>query len=170
MSASIDKLHDKARVAIASGVSKYREAAELLAGARKLGATQRQNAKAIGRSLSWINGLLQWRASGFKGDPFSRAIKRSRVRPREQKSISRPPTTAVQVAKAEFQKARAEAVARMFGPQSKQIPERARHELLKALHMLDADHAVERARGRLGLTWDELIVPAEAQSELSEAA
>jgi hypothetical protein len=49
-SASVDKLHDKARRAIESGEEKLRDAAEYLAEAQKLGASQRQSAKAIGMS------------------------------------------------------------------------------------------------------------------------
>jgi phage shock protein A len=41
-SASVDKLHDKARRAIESGEEKFRDAAEYLAEAQKLGAFQRQ--------------------------------------------------------------------------------------------------------------------------------
>src|ERR1019366_4811991 len=39
-----DKLHDKARRAIESGEEKFRDAAEYLAEAQKLGASQRQEA------------------------------------------------------------------------------------------------------------------------------
>ena len=82
-------------------------------------------------------------------------------------------------AQAEFQKARAEAVATMFGAETKRIPEIARKLLIKALAMLGSEHAAERAsaaliverqRARLNLTWDDLIVPAEVENELSEAA
>jgi hypothetical protein len=47
---SIDHLHRKAKRAIAPGEVRFREAADYLAKARDLGATQRQSAKAIGRS------------------------------------------------------------------------------------------------------------------------
>jgi hypothetical protein len=48
----------------------FRAAAEYLAEARKLGATQRQSAKAIGKSLAWVNRLLKWREGGCKDTPF----------------------------------------------------------------------------------------------------
>ena len=84
-----------------------------------------------------------------------------------------------QKAQAEFQTARAVAVAKMFGADSKRIPDAARKELLKALAMLGSEHAAERAsaaliverqRARLNLTWDDLIVPAEVEDALSDAA
>jgi hypothetical protein len=84
-----------------------------------------------------------------------------------------------QKAQAEFQTARAVAVAKMFGVETKRVPKGARKELLKALAMLGSEHAAERAsaaliverqRARLNLTWDDLIVPAEVENELSEAA
>jgi hypothetical protein len=51
--------------------------------------------------------------------------------------------------------------------------------LVKALGMLGSEHAGERAsaalivekqRARLGMTWDELIIPAEAEVDLDDAA
>lgn len=55
---SIKTLHDQARRAVAAGEAKLREAAELLAKAAELGATQRQSAQAIGKSPAWVNMLL----------------------------------------------------------------------------------------------------------------
>ena len=166
---TIAKLHDKARRAVQAGEQKFREAAECLAAAKKLGATQRQSAKAIGKSPSWVNQLLAWRKSGYKGGAFERSNK-ARVFSRTK---HRRPMTAeealAQKAQAEFQTARAVAVARIFDD-VKRVPGNARDELIKALHMLASPHAaerasaaliVERARARLNLTWDDLIVPAE---------
>lgn len=203
MSASIDKLHDKARRAIVSGEDKFRDAAEYLVEAQKLGATQRQTAKAIGKSPAWVNALLKWRSSGCKDRcPFPRS--KRRVQPPEQTATSRPPTTAEQAqaqaarfnaerakaeaqkakaesikAQVEFQKARAEATARLFGAETKRIPNGSRQLLIKALRMLGSERAAERAsaalivenqRARLNLAWEELIIPAGAESGLSEAA
>ena len=53
----MDKLHDKARRAIEAGEEKFRDAAEYLAEAQKLGASQRQSAKAIGMSPAWVSAL-----------------------------------------------------------------------------------------------------------------
>jgi hypothetical protein len=172
MSAIIDKLHHKARSAIESGEDKFREAAEYLAEALELGATQRQSAKAINKSPAWVNALLKWRNGGYRNTPFgpqSKARRASAVQ-----APKRPPTSAEQAqaqtaranaerataeaqrakaeatkAQAEFQKARAEAAARMFGAETKRIPKRAREELLKALRMLGSEHAGERASAAL---------------------
>ncbi len=169
---TIAKLHDKARRAIAAGEGSFRQAAEYLAEARKQGATQRQSAKAIGKSPSWVNTLLKWRAAGFKDTPFGPQSKAKRAAVQAPKQSRRPMTTEealAQKAQAEFQTARAVAVARIFDD-VKRVPGSARDELIKALHMLASPHAaeragaaliVERARARLNLRWDDLIVPAE---------
>lgn len=89
--------------------------------------------------------------------------------PPPEPRASRPPTTALQITKAEAQKAKAEAVARMFpAAEIKAIPGEARAALIEALGRLDAGSEVERQRAQLGLTWDELIVPAEV--DLRQAA
>lgn len=91
--------------------------------------------------------------------PQSKA-KRDRVQPTEQKS--RRPTTEAQIAKWEAQKARAEAVARMFGAP---ISDGLRAQLINALGMLPSSHPAERVRALLGMSWDELIIPAAAEVE-----
>jgi hypothetical protein len=168
---TIAKLHDKARRAVQAGEQKFREAAECLAAAKKLGATQRQSAKAINKSPSWVNQLLAWRKSGYKGGAFERSNKnRAFSRTKQQR---RPMTTEealAQMAQAEFQKARAVAVAAMFGAETKRIPAAARKELLKALAMLASSRdtaavLIERQRARLNLTWDDLLVAAEHENE-----
>jgi hypothetical protein len=122
---TIAKLHDKARRAIAAGEGSFRQAAEYLAEARKQGATQRQSAKAIGRSPAWVNTLLKWQASGFKDTPFGPQSKAKRAGVQSPKQSRRPMTAEealAQTAQAEFQKARAVAVAAMFGADTKRIP------------------------------------------------
>jgi hypothetical protein len=173
MNASLDQLHDKARRAIASGENKLKEAADYLAKARKLGATQRQSAKAVGRSVMWVNFLLKWRDSGFKQTPFGPQAKAKRAAERARKTAAvwatKQTTSAERVARLEFQRARAEAVAKMFGPSVKTIPDNARALLIKALRALASDSASERAsaalivenqRARLNMGWEELLVPA----------
>ena len=73
---------------------------------------------------------------------------------------------------AEAMRARAVAVAAMFGAESKRIPAAARKELLAALAMLaksrdTAAVLVERQRARLNLSWHELLVAAEHENESS---
>jgi hypothetical protein len=182
MSVAIDKLHAKARRAVQAGEHQFRQAAEYLAEARKQGATQRQSAKAIGKSPAWVNKLLKWRSGGYRETPFGPQSKAKRAAVQATKQTRRPMTAEealAQKAQAEFQTARAVAVAKMFGVETKRVPKGARKELLKALAMLGSEHAAERAsaaliverqRARLNLSWDDLIVPAEIESELSEAA
>jgi hypothetical protein len=178
---TIAKLHDKARRAIAAGEGSFRQAAEHLAEARKQGATQRQSAKAIGKSAAWVNTLLKWRSGGYRETPFGPQSKAKRTA--VQATKQRRPMTAeealAQKAQAEFQTARAVAVATMFGADTKRIPAAARKELLKALAMLGSENVAERAsaaliverqRARLNLDWTDLLVPAEVEHALSEAA
>ena len=75
-------------------------------------------------------------------------------------------------AEAEAMRARAVAVAAMFGAESKRIPAAARKELLAALAMLaksrdTAAVLVERQRARLNLSWHELLVAAEHEDQSS---
>jgi hypothetical protein len=176
--ASIAKLHDKARRAIAVGEGSFRQAAEYLAEARKQGATQRQSAKAIGKSPAWVNTLLKWRSGGYRETPFGPQSKAKRAAVQATKQARRPTTAEealAQKAQAEFQTARAVAVATMFGADSKRIPAAARKELLAALRALASSRdtaaiLVERQRARLNLTWDDLLVPAEVEHALSDAA
>jgi hypothetical protein len=167
MSATIDQLHRKAKAAITAGEARFREAADYLGEARKLGATQRQSAKAIGKSPAWVNRLLRWRDGGCKNTPFGPQSKAQRARVQAVKQKPRLPTTTEQVAKWEAQKARAEAVVRLFGAN---ISNGLRAQLIAALETLTSAHPIERTRARLGMTWDQLIVPAAAESEAKRKA
>jgi hypothetical protein len=76
---------------------------------------------------------------------------------------------------AEAMKARAEAVARLFPPPVKTIPEAARAELIAALQMLakskgTAAVLVERQRARLNLDWSDLLVPSDANESTLRVA
>jgi hypothetical protein len=69
-------------------------------------------------------------------------------------------------------RARAEAVARLFPPPIKTIPNESRAALIAALDAY-ASPLVETVRKRLKLTWDDLIIPAiknENDSTLRESA
>jgi hypothetical protein len=175
---SIAKLHDKARRAVEAGEHKFREAAECLAAVKKLGATQRQSAKAIGKSPAWVNRLLKWRSGGYRETPFGPQSKAKRAAVQSPKQLRRTMSAeeaVAQTAQAEFRTARAKAVAAMFGADSKRIPAAARKELLAALRALASSHdtaavLVERQRARLNLTWEDLLVPAEVEHALSDAA
>jgi hypothetical protein len=220
---TIDKLHGLARRAIESGEQAFseraREAAEYLAKAQQLGATQRQSAEAIGKSAGWVNTLLKWRDAGYKTlCPFPDGDAKRRVQRAKQKNEpkkSRPATSAEQAqaqtakakaeqVKAEAQKAKAEAsrvraeakkarsenakaqaqarerfhetFSGFFGGhrERKKIHSGPRELLIKALGMLGSEHVGERAsaavvvekqRKLLGMAWDELIVPAEADDQ-----
>jgi len=165
---SVTKLLTEAKRAIAAGESHLRKAAELIAKARTAGVAQRQIAERVGKSQSWISQLLAWRKSGYKGGPFERSHKtRTISRANQSKVTSRRHMTTEE---AEAMRARAVAVAAMFGAESKRIPAAARKELLTALRALASSHdtaaiLVERCRARLNLSWHELLVAAEHENE-----
>ena len=170
----ITNLLDKAMRAITAGETHFRFAADHLAQARKLGASQRQSAKAIGKSPAWVNRLLKWRDNGCKDAPFGpksqarnnvrRVLRQPQQSPRGRTA---PPTTVEQVAKFEFQTARAQAVTAMFGAT---ISNGLRAQLVAALMMLPPSHPAERVRARLGMSWDALLVPAAASGSKQDKA
>lgn len=76
---------------------------------------------------------------------------------------------------AQAMRARAEAVARLFPPPVKTIPEAARVELIAALRMLaksrdTAALLIERQRARLNLDWSDLLVPSDANESTLRVA
>jgi hypothetical protein len=223
---TITELLSRAKQAIEAGETSLHAAAEDVATAQELGATQRQIAESVGKSAAWVNQLIKWRQSGFRdGTAFGPQAKASRQRAQrvqatEQKE-QKPATSSEQAqataeraraeaakaeagkAKADAQRAKAEAAkakadartARAnakakeytffhgrFGgsTETKEIHSSTRDLLVKALGMLGSDQAGERdaaacaaekLRIKLGMTWDELIVPAdEAQDSYSSGA
>jgi hypothetical protein len=76
----IDELHKQARLAVESAAKAaepdLKQAAEYLAKAVAIGSSQRQSAKAIGKSAAWVNALLRWRDGGYKPhSPFHPELK-----------------------------------------------------------------------------------------------
>jgi hypothetical protein len=120
---TVAELLSRAKHAIDSGEASLHAAAEDIAAAREQGATQRQIAKAVGKSAAWVNRLLRWRESGYQdGTAFGPQAKASRQRAQQrvQATKQKPATTSEQAqaaaararaeqAKAEAQKAKAEA-------------------------------------------------------------
>jgi hypothetical protein len=81
-------LFSRAKDAIAAGDQSFHDAAEALALAREdFKASQREIADAVGKSVAWVNRLLQWRRQGFVGTPFGPGSKARRER---QKSVQAP--------------------------------------------------------------------------------
>jgi hypothetical protein len=77
---SITELLNSAKKHIATGENCLREAAEDIAAASEKGATQRVIAEKVGKSVGWVNGLLQWRQGGYQETPFGPAVRASRER------------------------------------------------------------------------------------------
>lgn len=81
-----------ARRLIESGVVSLRAASDKIAEAENQGATQREIAKAVGKSVGWVNGLLKWRKLGYPSEtPFGPSSKASRSRARVQSPERRSP-------------------------------------------------------------------------------
>jgi hypothetical protein len=78
---TVKELLIRARQRIDLGVCSLRGAAEDLSAAQDQGATQREIAKGVGKSVGWGNGLLSWRKRGYPHDtPFGPSSKESRQR------------------------------------------------------------------------------------------
>jgi hypothetical protein len=75
------ELLSRAKAAIESGERAMHQAAEALALAQQdFNATQREIARAVGKSVAWVNRLLQWQRGGCPGTPFGPGSKDSRKR------------------------------------------------------------------------------------------
>jgi hypothetical protein len=83
-----DELLSRAKTALDKGEDSLREAAEALALAQQdHKATQREMAKALGRSATWVNRLLKWKRSGYKDhSPFGPTTKVDRVAHAQQRA------------------------------------------------------------------------------------
>jgi hypothetical protein len=78
---TIVELLETAKVKTDAGENSLRAAAEDLAAAELLGATQRQMASALGKSPAWISRILAWRRGGYATEtPFGPQSKASRQR------------------------------------------------------------------------------------------
>jgi len=86
------ELLSRAKAAIEAGESP-RDTAEALALAQKdFNASQREIAKAVGRSASWVNRLLKWRRSGYKeSSPFGPTTRAGRIACAQQRATALKP-------------------------------------------------------------------------------
>ena len=225
---TVAALLSRAKDSIESGVTSWRAATEDMAAAKLLGASQRQIARAVGMSSTWVHQMLKWRAEGYKdGTPFGPQSKANRLRARagqaadqqkqkadqsdtgrdqaqaaaasaraktakaeaaKAKADAEKATAEARRAKAEALKAQAEAAraeaearsarARANNPNRQKVHSGPRELLVKALGMLGSDQAgerdnaarfAERERKKLGMTWDELVIPA-VEAEAARAA
>ena len=172
MTVTITELLSRAKDAIASGEIALHAAAEDIAAAQEQGATQRQIAEAVGKSAAWINRLLKWRQSGYQdGSAFGPQAKASRQRAAQRVQATEHTVQATEQKKHQKQKpATTSEQAQACGRVTFWFPEGERELLVKALGMLGSDHVgeresaalvVEKQRAKLGMTWEELIIPAD---------
>jgi hypothetical protein len=154
-------LLELARREVALGDKQFRQAAQHMASAEEKGASQRQIAKAVGRSVGWVNRILQWKRAGYHDEtpfgPQSRASRaRGRVHPTERQTESRSSDAA-----------------------RNRLHSASRQRLIRLLGMLGSNNANERTnaavkvealRSKLKMGWDELIVPTnDTESEDDDA-
>jgi hypothetical protein len=182
----------RAKNAIQQGEKSLRAAAEDIATAQAQGATQREIAQAVGKSLGWVNGLLQWRVEGYKdGTPFgptSRAARQRRLvqsteQPTGRTDAASPPErmrsreALTAITRAEDKKQSADRNRRgdrkTPARRSCAFDRNGRDRLIQALYMLGSISSGERAsaaqqvetlRSEFGLTWQQLIIPATSDS------
>lgn len=81
-------LLQRAKEAVEAGEQNLHDAAEALGLADDdHSATQREMAKAIGKSVGWVNRLLKWRRSGYtEHSPFGPTTKKARVQHAKQRA------------------------------------------------------------------------------------
>jgi hypothetical protein len=178
---------------IAAGDKSLRSAADHIAAAIELGASQRNVAATVGKSAAWVNRLLFWRTSGFLANgPFVDDNKQKKQRPDLEKAKAEAAKAKAEAARAKHAAAEARANARAarekrkaeewpfcFGDQeAAKINSSDRDTLVKALGMLGSKHegeilnaarAVERLRHKLNVIWDQLIIRA-AEVKQKQAA
>ncbi|SHG24186.1 hypothetical protein [Bradyrhizobium erythrophlei] len=91
-------LLSRSKDAIETGDQLLHDAAEALALAQQdFKASQREIAEAVGKSVAWVNRLLQWQRHGCVGTPFGPSSKagrelRKRVQSSEQRALHRVET------------------------------------------------------------------------------
>ena len=140
----------------------YRAAADHIAKAQTENASQRQIARGIGKSASWVNQLLRWSAEGYRASPFGPQSSAARARKKERsgatehgqkkawgwgttgktaKEKSAEAKAATREAKAEAEKAEADAASQgaTVSDGATVIKSKDRERLVKTLAMMSSD-------------------------------
>jgi hypothetical protein len=130
---------------IAAGDKSLRSAADHIAAAIELGASQRDVATTVGKSAAWVNRLLLWRTSGFLANgPFVDDNKKkkqraafSQTKQKKSQAFSQtkrldPEKVRAETAKAEAAKARAEQARAKHAAAEARANARAEREKCKA--------------------------------------
>ena len=162
----------------------YRVAADHVAEAQKEKASQRQIAAQLGKSTAWVNQLLRWRKEGYRHSPFGPQSSLARARKKDRSGATEhdqgKSATASQNAQADAETAgkkreKAKPASHRSAATDRtsiatNVESEDREMLIKLLGLLGTDQdgecvnaarKVEKLRKKIGLTWDELIVPAE---------
>ncbi len=182
---SVSELLSIAADAVASGDRSFRVAAENIGKAQEQGASQRQIARAIGKSVGWVNRLLAWRREGCIGDAFGGQRKRRVQAPEQQPDSAtqgEPPLTPdeekVRAGAEEYRSSlgpeeRDEFDSKLFGRSetpARMFDDVLRRRLVSLLGMMGSAHdgeianaarMVEKQRVEMDLTWDDLIIDAQ---------
>jgi transposase len=86
---TVSELLSRAKGSIESGITCWLAATEDMAAAQQQGASQREIAKAVGKTVGWVNGMLKWRQRGYQDTPFGPQAKASPQRARGVQSPER---------------------------------------------------------------------------------
>jgi predicted transcriptional regulator len=117
-------LFSRAKDAIETGDQSLHDAAEALAIAQQdFKATQREIAEAVGKSVAWINRLLQWQRHGCVGTPFGPGSKAGRERRKRVQSTEQrtPHKIDIDKAVASTEKRNTECVRQEAEPKSSKV-------------------------------------------------
>jgi hypothetical protein len=151
-------LFSRAKDAIEAGDQSLHDAAEALALAQEdFKASQREIADAVGKSVAWVNRILQWRKQSFVGTPFGPG---SRARRERQKTVQAPEQRAsgkidADNAEASTKKGKTECAMREAGrkPQAQKALDEFKHAVDVRFPLMDDDtkrEAIEYAIARRG--------------------
>ncbi len=125
----------RAKDAIEAGDQSLHDAAAALALAQQdFKASQREIADAVGKSVAWVNRLLQWQRQGFGGTPFGPGSKARRER---QKSVQAPEQPAPRKVNADNTEASADKGKTECAKREAEPNPRARKELAEFKHAVD---------------------------------
>jgi hypothetical protein len=161
----------RAKNAIQAGEKSLRSAAEDIAAAQAKGATQREIAAAVGKSLGWVNRLLKWRSEGYKNaTPFGPTSRAARQRHRVQATEPTSRKSDVGRSNGDCDEAKGKIAQIVSGrtPKHRAFDANARSRLLRLLGVLGSDLSDERAsaalklerlRSEIGFSWDQQVVP-----------
>lgn len=152
--------------------------------------TQRKVALAVGKSAAWVNRLLKWREGGYVGAPFADQVvqglnKNKRLLEQALLGAERVDNPETLDVRETTNRGGAQTEANIDGANDinveigeraapKKLPDHERARLIETLRFLATEPprsraafalSLEKRRAMLGLTWDELLIPASSEED-----